>query len=145
MPTIWVLAADASRAKLFATESAIGELTEIKQFDHPEARKHENELASDEPGRTFDSIGGGRHAKGSPVEPKRHEAMEFAKKLADYLDAECQRGAFSKLYVAAAPAFLGMLREHYTPALRPHIAAEVDKDLTQMNAREMRRHLPERL
>ena len=48
-----------------------------------------------------------------------------------------------KLYVVAAPAFLGMLRHHHSAALRPLIAAEIDKNLAAHDPATIRKALPE--
>jgi len=62
---IWVLAADSSRARLLATDSPIGELQELENFDFPESRLHGRDIRTDRPGRAFDNTGQGRTASRS--------------------------------------------------------------------------------
>jgi len=142
MSAIWVLVADNSRAHIFFGSKSGGSLEEVTSFEHAESRMHEQELTSDLPGRAFDSGGQGRHVMGKSVEPKQQEAVVFAKKVVNYLEAGRKRGQYGKLYVFAAPAFLGLLRKQYTPALASVLAQEVNKDLTQMQVGEIRNHLP---
>jgi len=142
MSAIWVLVADNSRAYIFFGSKPGGNLEEVTSFEHAESRMHEQKLTSDLPGRAFDSGGQGRHVMGKSVEPKRQEAIVFAKQLVNYLEAGRKRGQYGKLYVIAAPALLGLLRKQYTPALVSMIADEVDKDLTQLDAKEIRERLP---
>ena len=80
----WVVVADQSRARIFTVDDAHGPLLQVDELEHPEARKREQELMSDRPGRSFDSAGQGRHAMGTSVEPKKEEAVRFAKQIADY-------------------------------------------------------------
>lgn len=145
MARTWVLAANSSHAQVFSAEKTTGPLDEVAEFDHPEARVHEQELTSDLPGRAFDSGGEGRHAMGQPVEPKRQEAINFAIKLTDFLEAARIEGKFQKLYIIAAPAFLGLLRERFSSALTAMVAQEINKNLVNLRAREIRGYLPERL
>jgi len=142
MLAVWILVADSSYAHIFSGNNPKGSLQEVASFTHAESRMHERELTSDLPGRAFDSGGRRRHAMGQSVEPKQQEAIVFAKQLVDYLDAGRKSGQYGKLYVLAAPAFLGHLRKQYTPALVSILTSEVGKDLTDMNADEIRSRLP---
>jgi len=144
MAGIWVLAANSSRAYIYSTERATGDLKQVEKFDHPEARLHEQELTSDLPGRAFDSGGVGRHAMVQPVEPKRHEAINFAIQIADYLESARNEGKFRKLYIIAAPAFLGLLRERFSASLADLVTQEINKNLVNLHAQDIRNHLPER-
>jgi len=142
MTTAWVLVADSSRAQLFSVARPRGTLQLLRTFDNEDARTHERELTTDLPGRTFDSHGMGRHVMEQNVEPKRQAAIAFAKRIVGHLEAGRKRGAFARLYVLAAPGFLGLLRKAYTPALACMLAAETDKDLTRLSAEEIRARLP---
>lgn len=74
MAKIWILAAESSRAVIYAVESRVKPLKTVESFSHPEGRELEQDMISDRPGRAFDTTGlGGRHAMGKEVDPKRHE------------------------------------------------------------------------
>ncbi len=79
------------------------------------------------------------------VEPKRQEALVFAKELSEKLRSGRTQGKYNKLYIAAAPGFLGLLREKLDSHTSQLVAAEVNKDLTLLDPIDIRRHLPERL
>jgi len=145
MVMTWVLAADSSRARVYAADKPNSPLNEVESFEHPEGRMHEQELTSDLPGRAFDSGGMGRHAMGQSVAPKQQEALNFAKSLVDCLENSHRKGDFAQLYVVAPPAFLGLLREHYSPTLSTAVKQEVSKNVSMMAAQEVRTHLPEYL
>ena len=57
----WVVVADASRAEIYSRQKRFSQLEPVQHLIEPEARSKEQELASDAPGRAFDSRGEGRH------------------------------------------------------------------------------------
>lgn len=145
MGTIWVLVAESSRAKLYEIETPRAPLVEIHEFSHPESRQHEHELTTDLPGRAYDSHGQGRHAMEANMSPKQHEARVFAKQIGDYLEAARIQRRFRELIIISAPAFLGLLRKNLSDATNQCVTQEIDKNLVQHDAADIRAHLPERL
>jgi protein required for attachment to host cells len=142
MTTTWVVAADSSVCRIFEAGEPAGALQELEVLTHPEARLRARELVSDRPGRTFDSKGAGRHAKEAPVGPKRHEAMVFAGRIADRLEAGRVAHAFDRLALVAAPKFLGLLRERLTPQVRARIVHEIAKNLSRRGAETIAARVP---
>ena len=141
MSATWILVADSSRAALFSARKALSPLEEIERFSHPECRAKNQDLASDRQGRSSDNL----RSLDYDIDPKRHEATLFAKELAEHLKSGRIQGMFTKLYIAAAPSFLGILRDKLDSQTAQLVAAEVNKDLTQLDPMAIRRHLPERL
>ena len=145
MTKIWVVVADSSRARIMMAEKPGMGLSEIDSLEHPEGRLHEQELTSDLPGRAFDSGGQGRHMMGTSVEPKKQEAIKFAKLVADHLESGRTTGSFSKLYVIAAPAFLGQLRDHLSASLEKTVQGTIAKNLVAEDEKTIRAQLPDYL
>ncbi|MDX8408092.1 MAG: host attachment protein [Mariprofundaceae bacterium] len=145
MQRIWILTADNAEAVIYSSNGGRSDLIEHKRFTHPQSRLHDRDLTSDLPGRTYDSAGHGRHAMEQPLDPKKHEAATFAKQLADYLHHACSDGSCNKLYIAASPAFLGLLREHYSKPVQQVLAQELDCNLVAQPADSVRSHFPEYL
>ncbi|KPK55490.1 MAG: hypothetical protein AMS22_04110 [Thiotrichales bacterium SG8_50] len=143
--TIWVVAADAARARIFSADTPQGGLREVTDLVHPESRAHARDAASDEPGTTFDRMGQGQHSMGKKVEPKDEEALRFAKELATMLDSARTAGQYDRLYVVASPRFLGVLRDALGESTRKLVAADIDKNLVAHKVEEIRAHLPARL
>lgn len=141
--TTWVVAADSSRARILACETRKGVLEEVQALVRPESRLHGQELQTDGPGRTFDSGGQGRHAMEPKVDAKHQEAIRFAKDVCDTLSAAHGQGRFSKLYIVAAPAFLGLLRDGLHGPVHQAIAGEVAKNMASHGLDEIRGHLPD--
>jgi len=145
MGKTWVMAADSSKAKVYSAEKPNSALREVTSFDHPEGRMHEQDLTSDLPGRAFDSHGPGRHVMAQSVDPKRQEMITFAKRLVAFLEASRQQGEFDRLYVAAPPTFLGLLREEYSRPLSEAVQMEVAKNVSAQDSEQLRKYLPEYL
>lgn len=140
----WIVVADQSKARIFAVEDPHGPLQEVGHLEHPEARERSQTLASDRPGRSFDSSGQGRHAMGTSVEPKEQEAIRFAKQIAEHLRTECHEKGCNRLVLVAGTHFLGLLREQLG-SVNDIAITEINKNLGQYSPHEIRTHLPARL
>ncbi len=143
MATTWVVVADAARSRIFSSLGGKRPLVELEVLTHPVARIAERELGSDEPGRSFDSHGQGRHAMGNRGAIKQHETEEFARRIAARLDAARKEDAFQHLILVAPPVMLGALREHLPAPTAKRLFYELDKDLTQDTGDAIRARLPE--
>lgn len=143
--TTCVLVADASRARFFSAASSKDKLVEIEGLVHPESKLHPSELATDGPGVTYDRNGQGVHSMGQQVDIKKQEAIRFAKEVNEKLATVLQQNRFHKLYIVAAPAFLGLLRHAIPATAKNLVAGEVDKNLTGFKSEQIRRHLPAHL
>ncbi|MEA1988395.1 MAG: host attachment protein [Pseudomonadota bacterium] len=145
MKPIWILVADSSAARIFTTEHSASDLIEVEDFFHYEALQQEGDLVSDSPGRGHDSISGGNHAFTGEVSPKEQESIEFAKRIAKQLNDELNQNKFEKLFVIAAPNFLGKLRNAFSKGVAKHIVFSLGKNLVTQNSQEIRGHLPDSL
>ena len=145
--TIWVLAGDASRARIFETQSRLGELTEVEDLVHPSSRLPEQELVSDSPGmgRTHPPGGGPGHSVGHEEDAAAEERDRFAREVAGVLRKAREGDRFHRLHVLAAPRFLGALRQHLDEATRELVVSEHDVHVITETAAAIRARLPERL
>ena len=144
MANTWIIVADSGKARIFAVPNAVSPLKEIETMINPAARQGGRELASDRPGRSFDSGGHGRHAMAMSVDPKEHELNEFAREVSDRIETGRVGGDFKKLILVAAPHFLGALRKNLKSASQKTIVAEVDKNVARLSPEQIRKSLPER-
>jgi protein required for attachment to host cells len=145
MAAAWIVVADATRARVLSAEKPASELVEIQALTHPEARLHEGDMTSDRPGRDRNGSNTGSHDMGHTTDAKQEEAIRFAGKVSEAIEAGRSAGKFKKLYVIAAPAFLGILRKGHSSATRQLIAGEVDKNLATKTLGDIRKQLPEYL
>jgi protein required for attachment to host cells len=109
-----------------------------------EVFEHENpstaEQGADKPGRSHSSVGPGRSAVGQTDWHDQAEA-EFLKGLAGKVHHALLSGTPKEIVIVAPPRALGMLREHYTPAIKQALQNEIDKDLVKMPADQIEKHL----
>lgn len=144
MKLSWIVVADSTRARIFTADTASSPLEEIEDLCHAEGRLHDREITSDLPGKIKSADGGG-HAFEQPTDPKKHEADAFAHRVAHYLEDAHKAKRFEQLLIIAAPAFLGLLRNHLSEQLKQGVRFELDKDITTLSPADIRQHLPEYL
>ena len=144
MAKTWVVVADSSRARIFATDSNTAPLVEIETLTHPESRAHEQRLTSDLPGRGQGTGSAqSRHGMDSETSPKKHEANSFAKEIASHLERGINDHRYDQLIITSAPALLGSLRSQLSNAVSKTVIFELDKNLTQQTPEVIRSHLPD--
>lgn len=144
MNKTWVVVADASRARIFSADTPASQLLETETLAHPAARLHPGDLVSDRPGQDRNSVNG-THNMGEETDPKTEEAIRFAAEVCNRLEQGRIKSQFDKLYIIAAPSFLGHIRKHQTPALKKLIAGEISKNMTLKEAEEIKKCLPKYL
>ena len=126
MQRVWILAADASRARLFERSAPDQPTQEIEDLVNPAGRNRDRDLRSDAEGR-YPSKGqrGQAHTSQRHVDAVDHETERFAKRVGDMLDHARALHRFDRLYLVGAPRFLGMLRK------------DIAKDVSRCSAREV--------
>ena len=133
--TAWVLVANRSRALLFRADKAMSPLQEVQRFTHPAGRAKSGDLITDSHPSAADSANA----------LKQHGADQFARELGQFLRQARQTNAVDTLYIAAAPRFLGALRQALDNPTAQRLGGVVSKDLTQQLPPTIRAHLPYRL
>jgi protein required for attachment to host cells len=140
---VWVVVADAGRARYFQTESLKGELTEVMDKANPLARISQTGLASDEPGRNVGPAGIGTHGMQEKVTPREAEDIKFAGEIADDIRGALDGNRIGAFYLGAPPHVLGLLRKAMTNHVAKALAGDLGKDLTTRTVAEIRSHLVE--
>jgi len=125
----WALVANSGFAQIYEIKGHGKEIKEILQIDNPDGRMKSGEILSDRPGRSFDSMGGSRHALGTEVDPHVHEQKIFAHKLVEILKKGIEGNSFQQLALIAPPQFLGELKLVLSENLKKIITKEINKDL----------------
>jgi len=139
--SIWILIADATRARVFQLQNNGRSLEAGWELEHADSSLPSRNIASDRPGRTFDRAGDGRHAKEPPTDPARYEKERFAREVSQKLDDDRKQHKFDELNVVAPPQFLGDLRTVMSAQLESCVRKEVNKDLSKLNPAEILKHL----
>ena len=141
MKSTYILVADNVRARLFTADSPSSPLEEIDALAHAEGRLHDREMTSDLPGK-IKGEGKMGHAFEQPTDPKKHEADNFAHRIAHYLEAAHNEKKFEQLLIIAEPSFLGLLRNQLSEQIKKLVCFELDKNITTHSADDIRKHLP---
>ncbi len=137
---IWVLAAAAARARFFEAVTPTAPLAEVHDLVHPASRLKEQGLVSDGSGR-----GRVGHSVGHEHDASQEEWERFAREVAGALHRAREQGSYQRLYLLAAPRFLGLLRRHLDAPTRALVAGELDVDASEESAKAIRARLPDSL
>ncbi|MBY4677244.1 host attachment protein [Marinobacterium arenosum] len=140
--SIGVVVADAGRARIFATQRLGSSLEALKDLVNPYSKQREQDLTSDRSGHTRSASGAGI-TMSNRVEFKDQEAHQFAKGIISELEQSRQTEHFDKLFLVAAPRFLGHLRQELSPQLQKLVSGELSKDLSLMSEQEIQKQLYE--
>jgi protein required for attachment to host cells len=142
MSRIRIVVADQAEAIFYDAPSLEARPTEVGRISDPIAHQHDRELASDRPGRSYESVGGARHAIERENDPRWQEAVRFARRISCRLDDALRKGEFDELIVVAGPPFLGLIRSELSRPARERVVHEIRKDLVHGPVEALRRHLP---
>lgn len=141
MKSTWIVVADNTCARIFTADTPASALAEIESLAHLEGRLHDRDMTTDLSGRMKTPNGVG-HAFEPATTPKKHEADEFASRLAKHLEAARSTNRFEQLLIVAEPSFLGLLRNRLPDQARKAVCFELDKNITGQSPEEIRKHLP---
>jgi len=142
---IWVVAADAARARIFRARHANGGLTEIEDLLNPDARDAGRALRADRLGHAANAARGGGHSLQRNADEPHQIAIDFGCRLARRLNAARKRGEFDRVYLVAEPHLLGVVRGALDRPTRRLLAAAIGKDVSRRSAAIVRQRLPARL
>ena len=142
MSRIRIVVADQAEAIFYDAPSLDARPKEVGRISDPVAHLHDRDLASDRPGRSYESVGGARHAIERENDPRWQEAVRFARRISCRLDDALQKGEFEELIVVAGPPFLGLIRSELSRPARERVVHEIRKDLVHGPVEALRRHLP---
>lgn len=138
----WILIANSSEAKLYATQNINNEWQMVNEWQHPQSREKDSDLVSDKPGR-FHSRAFNRGAYEDTSDPKQVEADNFANQLATMLNEGRNTNQYQKLIIAATPHFHGLLNKHCNSHVATMIILQLEKDYTKLTLPEIKKHITE--
>jgi protein required for attachment to host cells len=136
MPTTWIIAADASRARILQVADQ-ERLVEIEDLVNPEGRLQDRELTTDANPRLHGPGGMSAREEPSAVE---HSVELFSKRIGNYLEKARTDRRYDKLYLVAPPKFLGLLRKELGKEVEKLVSEDLSKDLSWFSAREIERY-----
>lgn len=136
----WVIVCDGSKA-LFLQNAGDSKFPNLQTREVMEQEvPPTSELGTDAPGRSHSSVGPGRSAV-AQTDFHTQQEDEFLRSIMAKLDAAAQAGQMKGIILVAPPRALGVLRQHYTHALKQAVREEVPKDYVKMPVYEIEKHL----
>ena len=143
MTRIRIVVADQAEAIFYDCASPRMVPKEAARISDPAARLHDHDLVTERAGRSYESVGGARHALEREADPRYLGAVRFARRIARRLDEARRKDEFEELIVVAGPPFLGLLRAAFSKPTKARVTHEVPKDLVHSPVADLRRHLEE--
>jgi protein required for attachment to host cells len=146
----WLIVADEAVAHVYEWQDSKKQLQEVETLTHPAAHAQEADLRRDAQGRNAQGRTVG-HARGivssvtssASLDLEHREGVEFANRVSEWLAQARRDGRFQNLKVAAAPRFLGLLRQSMTPEVASVVLDEVPKDLVHESRADLERRFLE--
>jgi protein required for attachment to host cells len=135
-----IVACSAAKARFWLSESRFGDWRPLTELHNERATRHESNFVSDRPGRSFDIVGGGRHAMSPQVSRKEQEALRFAREVATYLNNAIANNEATQLVLLAAPGFLGLLRSELSDASLRAVALAEPRNLTDIDEDKIKKY-----
>jgi len=136
----WVVVADGARALVLENvgDRLYPDLRTKEVYKQPDLKT--SELGTDQPGRSFSSVGSGRSAM---EQTDLHDLAErrFLTQLAERLDKAVLAGETKTLILVAPPRALGVLRGAFSKHVREAVREEIEKDYVKMPVDEIAKHL----
>lgn len=132
-----ILVADGAHARVYLNEGPGKGLKQLEDYNETRDLRESREIASDAPGRSFDSGGEGRHAMEPPTDPKRHEKQEFHREIVEKIVSAFKANKFDRLVLVAPPRTLGNLRGEIESEPSLEIHAEINKDLIKASHKDL--------
>lgn len=136
----WVVVCDGAKALI---------LENIGDKQHPELRMRDvfeqknpstADQGADRPGRSHPPFSL-RSSSVNQTDWHDQAEEEFLVDLVAKLDRAVQDGTTKELVIVAPPRALGMVRRHYTPAIREALLKELDKDLVKIPIDQIEKHV----
>ena len=134
----WIVVADGARARLFERMGPWTSIQWVESLNNEDGRLHDGDLVTGGKGEVFQSNAEGqRRGTGPEVSPSEEVKQNFAKALAKMLKNAHEQGHYRRLYLVAAPAFLGQLRQELDKTTAGTLVDSLDKDLSRHPSEEI--------
>ena len=138
----WVVVADEANATIYSREARTGPLQAWLTIDNTEGRKRTGDLIADRGGRSFDSVGQGRHTMArEKSSPKTQVAERFARQVAGHIGRLIHDGHCRGYVLVAPPRFLGQLRDAMAKISDVEPDKTIDKELVGRSVLELQEYI----
>ena len=126
----WFILADGAKARILQRRaSEPRSFAVIVHEESEEAQLPSHELATDRPGRSYESANPSRHAVQWKTDPHEAAKIQFEQRIADLVNRAAEQGLFDALVLVAPPRVLGEVRKALSPQAKELLIVEEGKDL----------------
>ena len=138
---LWILVANASRARLFSTDDRAEQWDLREEFHHEESRQRSVDLLNQEDNPNAGTLNKPL-AENEPNGRQHLEHERFARQLAERLERGLNERAYERLVIAAPPSFLGHLRKVVSKRVHQHLMMDLRADYSNIPAQELPERIP---
>ena len=137
-----IVVADSRQASFFDAGKPGGPWAQRGSLHNEVAGMKDRDLETDREGRRFGGTAGHHHGVDGERSTERQEMANFAREVAQNIEAARVAHEFDRLVIVAGPRMLGLLREELPQSCRDMLAAEVGKDLSAQDAAAIGQAVP---
>ena len=139
-PRTWYVVADGGRARILRKREAQDAFDTHREFVSADIHRHTHELGTERPGRTHERAGSARHALQPRGDLHRADKRNFVHEVATALNEASTRDEFDRLILVAPAHALGELSRALDAPTQRKIAAQLQKDLTNVPNADLAKH-----
>jgi len=136
-----VVVAGRGQADIYDAVGLGKSLTLVRTFKNPAAHRHERDLVSDSPGRTFNRMAGIHQSYGNRHKIRDEATESFARELGKALTTEARSVKCAGIVLIGAPRFLNQLQRVVPRAVQTKVIGRIPKDLGRQDLRTINRYL----
>ena len=140
---LWVAITDGEHSRIVVPDRTAGSFRTREAVDSVAAHKRAGELATDKPGRAFESSGAARHAVAPKHDPHELAEERFEHFVADQLNKASAEGLFDELVLIAPPKAMPHIRERLDHGTAEKLIGALTKDLIKVSDHDLDTHLAE--
>jgi protein required for attachment to host cells len=137
----WYVITDGGRARIVQKRDEQGAFDTHREFVSANIHRHTHELGVGRPGRTHESANSARHAQQPRQDLHEADKRNFVHEVARALNEANARDELDRLIVVAPAHALGALSHALDAPTRLKIAAQLQKDLTNVPDADLAQHL----
>ena len=139
-PRTWYVVTDGGRARILHKRDAQDAFDTHREFVSADIHRHTHELGTERPGRTHESANSARHALQPRQDLHRADKRNFVYEVARALNEANTRDEFDRLVLVAPAHALGELNDALDAPTQRKIAAQLQKDLTNVPNADLAKH-----
>jgi protein required for attachment to host cells len=139
-PRTWYVVTDGGRARILQKRDAHDTFDTRREFVSADIHRHTHELGMERPGRTRESANSAHHALQPREDLHRADKRNFVYEVARALNEANIRDEFDRLILVAPAHALGELNHALDAPTQRKIAAQLQKDLTNVPNADLAKH-----